>query len=118
MREGADDERRDDRRHADGEEERDDRDETADGGRDRRRERRPPRIGKILLRESELLVYERPEKLLRFLVDAFGHGARLVGREPLELVEQLQLEQLLVRVFFDLGALTRHFGLVHLALRL
>ena len=74
-----------------------------------------PRVGKVLLREPELLVHERAEKLLRLLLELLGHRVRFLGREPFQLVEQLELEQLLVRVLFDFRALARHFRLVDLA---
>ncbi len=45
-------------------------------------------------------------------------AARLLRREAFQLVEQLELEQFLVRVLLDLGALARHLGFVDLALGL
>jgi hypothetical protein len=52
------------------------------------------------------------------LLNALGHRARFCGREPLQLIEQLELEHFFVRVFFDCSALPRDFRLVDLALRL
>src|SRR5262245_5768390 len=76
---GADHKGCDHRGHADGEEERDDRDETADGRRDACRQRRAPRIRERLLAEAKLLLDERAQELLRFLLQAFGQGTRLLG---------------------------------------
>ena len=40
-------------------------------------------FGKCLLRQSELLVHERAQKLLGLLLEPLGHGARFFGREAL-----------------------------------
>src|SRR5262245_48015948 len=61
---------------------------------------------------------ERSQKLLRFHLDAFGHRPSLVGRKPLELIEQLELKQLLMGIRFYLRALASDLRLVHLALGL
>ena len=60
------------------------------------------RVGKGLLGEAELLVDQRAQELLRLLLQPLGHRPRFFGGESLELVEQLELEHLLVRVLLDL----------------
>src|SRR5262245_8421449 len=79
VRDRADDERRDDGRHADREEERHDRDEASDGRRHTCGHGRPPRIREGLLAEAELLVDERSQKLLRLFLEALCHRARFLG---------------------------------------
>ena len=85
----------------------------------RRRQRRAPAgWGTFSSDKAELFVDERAQELLRLLLDPLRHRARFFGREALELVEQLELEQLLVRVFLDLRPLARDFRFVDLALGL
>ncbi len=116
MGDGADDERGDHRPHPDREEERNDRNKPADRCRDARRQRRPPGIRKRLFGEAELFLNQRPEELLGLFLDLLRHGARLFRRKPLQLIEQLELEQFLVRVFLDLGPLPGDLRLVDFAL--
>ncbi len=83
--------------------------------RQRGRNRRPDRIWKRLFREAEFLMDQRPQELLRLLLNALGHRVCFVGREALELVEQFQLEQLFVRILFDLRPLPSDLRLVDFA---
>src|SRR5262249_20633106 len=69
----------------------------------RRRARRSAELGGV---DPELLARERVERLLLVAVDhLLGDRSRLLGREALRLVDELQLLRLALRIFLQLRRL-------------
>ena len=60
-------------------------------------------------------MHQRAEKMLGFLMELLGHRPGFFRRQPFELVKQLELEHLLVRVLLDFGPLARDLRFVDLA---
>src|ERR1043166_2913717 len=113
MRDETDPERSDNSVKAAGEEKWNDWHKSADCSRNPGRQSSTPLIWKSMLGETELALGHRLHELLRLLREALRHFLRFFRREPLQLIEERHLFNFFLRIFLDLGALTRDFRFVH-----